>query len=365
MEQYINLLLKFTNGTILENTFLFSFAIIITTFVVAFLVKEIFKFLTQQIFSKSKVDVDDQIAKVVGNAVFNTVLISGFALFIFIFIDKQNILATILKTTLSLILTVWTFALIKLSKIIFTFLSRLTRVHIIKRETVPLFHNMSAIVIFILATYGIFAFVWNIDMTALIASLGVAGIAIGFAAKDTLANLFSGIFILSDQPYKIGDYIVLGTGERGAVTSIGIRSTRILTRDDVEITIPNSIMGNTSVVNESGGPYKKTRITAFVGVEYGVDIEYVKNTLLDIARNTTDAQKDPAPRVRVSNLGQSSIEFKLRVWVNEPADRGKTLDEIYTNIYKVFNEKGIRIPYQKHDLYIRELPENNKYTTNT
>lgn len=362
MEKYINILSNLANGTVFENTFLFSLAIIIATFIVAFLVKEIFRFLTQQIFSKSKVDVDDQIAEVIGNAVFKTVLISGFALFIIIFIDRQNLLATILKTTISLILAIWTFALITLSKIIFTFLSRLTRVHIIKRETVPLFHNMSAILIFILATYGIFAFVWDIDMTALIASLGVAGIAIGFAAKDTLANLFSGIFILSDQPYKLGDYIVLGTGERGAVTSIGIRSTRILTRDDVEITIPNSIMGNTSVINESGGPYKKTRITAFVGVEYGVDIEYVKNTLLDIARNTTDAQKEPAPRVRVANLGQSSIEFKLRVWVGEPADRGRTLDEIYTNIYNIFNEKGIKIPYQKHDLYIRKFPENYKLT---
>ena len=91
-------------------------------------------------------------------------------------------------------------------------------------------------------------------MTAWLASAGVVGIAVGFAAKDTLANLFSGVFILADAPYKIGDYIVLdATGMRGKVTQIGLRSTRLITRDDVEVTIPNSIMGNSQVINQSGG----------------------------------------------------------------------------------------------------------------
>ena len=76
----------------------------------------------------------------------------------------------------------------------------------------------------------------------------------GFAAKDTLANLFAGVFILADAPYKIGDFIVLDGGERGRVTKIGIRTTRILTRDDVEITIPNATIANSKIINESGGP---------------------------------------------------------------------------------------------------------------
>jgi MscS family membrane protein len=108
-------------------------------------------------------------------------------------------------------------------------------------------------VIVVVAVYIIFS-AWNIDMTVWLASAGIIGIAVGFAAKDTLANLFSGVFILADAPYKIGGFVVLDTAKRGEVTHIGIRNTRLLTRDDVEITVPNSIMGNTKIINESGGP---------------------------------------------------------------------------------------------------------------
>ncbi|OQW99996.1 MAG: hypothetical protein BWK74_00755 [Desulfobacteraceae bacterium A6] len=95
------------------------------------------------------------------------------------------------------------------------------------------------------------------DLTAWVASAGIIGLALSFAAKDTLANLFSGVFILADAPYKIGDFIVLDSGERGEVTNIGIRSTRLLTRSDIEITVPNSIMGNTRIINEAGGRHQK------------------------------------------------------------------------------------------------------------
>jgi MscS family membrane protein len=82
-----------------------------------------------------------------------------------------------------------------------------------------------------------------------LASAGIIGIAVGFAAKDTLANLFSGVFILADSPYKLGDYVVLEDNSRGKVTQISLRSTRMLTRDDVEVTVPNSITGNTKIIN--------------------------------------------------------------------------------------------------------------------
>ena len=194
-------------------------------------------------------------------------------------------------------------------------------------------------------------------MTAWLASAGIVGIAVGFAAKDTLANLFSGVLILADAPYKIGDYVVLDTGERGMVTHIGIRSTRMLTRDDVELTIPNSIMGNTKIINESGGPYKKFRIRVNVGVAYGSDIDQVKQLLFDVALNETSVCPDPEPRVRFRNFGNSSLDLDLLCWVEDPSLRGKVTDTLLTTIYKEFNKQGIEIPYTKQDLYIKELPE--------
>ena len=106
---------------------------------------------------------------------------------------------------------------------------------------------MGKILIFIVASYFVLVS-WNIDVTGWLASAGVLGVVLGLAAKDTDANLFAGIFIMTDAPYKEGDYINLESGERGYVRSIGLRSTRIMTRDDIEITVPNSIIANSKIL---------------------------------------------------------------------------------------------------------------------
>ena len=193
-------------------------------------------------------------------------------------------------------------------------------------------------------------------MTAWLASAGIVGIAVGFAAKDSLANLFSGVFILADAPYKIGDFVVLSSGERGQITKIGIRSTRMLTRDDVEVIVPNSIMGNTTIVNESGGPHKKYRIRVKVGVSYGSDIDQVREVLLDIAANEEAVCLDPLARVRFRLFGASSLDFELLCWVNEPLVSGRVIDALNCAVYKRFQELNIEIAYSKHDLYIKEMP---------
>mgnify|MGYP002332389765 FL=1 len=199
--------------------------------------------------------------------------------------------------------------------------------------------------------YAVFL-VWNIDLTAWIASAGILGLAISFAAKDTLANIVSGVFIMADAPYKLGDFIVLDSGERGVVRSIGIRSTRLLTRDDVEITVPNSIMGNTKVINEAGGRHEKFRIRVKVGVAYGSDIDKVHAVLLDVANGLTGICRNPAPRVRFRAFGDSSLDHELLCWVNKPVLRGKTLHQLNTAVYKRFTAENIQIPFPQRDLHI-------------
>jgi MscS family membrane protein len=142
----------------------------------------------------------------------------------------------------------------------------------------------------------------KIDMTAWLASAGVVGIA----AKDTLANLFPGVFILADSPYEIGDYIVIDSGERGKVTHIGLRSTRILTRDDLEITVPNSLIANGKIINESKGQHVKSRILLAVSVAYGSDIDKVRRVLLEEAALENGACTSPEPRVRFRHFDISA-----------------------------------------------------------
>lgn len=270
----------------------------------------------------------------------------------------ERVHSTLVSIVLSVLIFLWMLFAVRVSRLLLSAASQRAKPNaIVRPQTLPLFINLMAIAIFVFAVYFIFQS-WHVDMTAWLASAGIAGIAIGFAAKDTLANLFSGVFIMADSPYKIGDYVVLddGVGLRGKVTHIGIRSTRLLTRDDVEVTIPNSIMGNSKVVNESGGPHLKYRIRVAVGVAYGSDIDQVRAVLMSVAEASDDVCDDPEPRVRFRAFGASSLDFELLCWVYNPELRGRVLDALNTSVYKRFQTEGIEIPYAKQDLYIKEMP---------
>jgi small-conductance mechanosensitive channel len=226
------------------------------------------------------------------------------------------------------------------------------RFAIVEERTMPLFDLIMTVLVVGAGAYALLL-VWNIDPTAWLASAGVIGIAVGFAARDTLANLFAGFFIIADAPYKLGDYVVLDTGERGEITKVGIRSTRILTRDDVEITVPNSMMANSQIYNESGGKWERFRIRVKVGVAYGSDVDEVCELLEKIAVEHDSVCKEPTPRVRMRGFGDSSLDFELLCWVAQPAQRGLVTHELYMAIYKRLNEAGIEIPFPQRDVWMR------------
>jgi small-conductance mechanosensitive channel len=218
----------------------------------------------------------------------------------------------------------------------------------------PLFETALKVILLALAVYFIFL-AWNINVTAWVASAGIVGLALSFAAKDSLSNLFAGVSIAADAPYKTGDFIVLDSGERGQVTQIGLRSTRILTRDDVEITIPNGIIGNSKIVNEAGGPSARHRIRVAVGVAYGSDIDQVIEVLQRIAVTHDDVCNTPEPRVRLRGFGDSSLDFELLSWINQPVDRGRVVHELNCSVYKAFIEESIEIPFPQRDLHVRTM----------
>ncbi|MCG8079851.1 MAG: mechanosensitive ion channel family protein [Candidatus Thiodiazotropha taylori] len=325
---------------------------------IARLLTWVFLPIIRRLAARTASHVDDKIIMMLKAPLFWTVTLIGLLVATTVSSLGDQINKILLSAVTSVLVFLWMLFAIRLSKLLLQVASSRANDHaVIRPQTLPLFTNLFAITFFIFAIYFIFQ-AWHIDMTAWLASAGIIGIAVGFAAKDTLANLFSGVFIMADTPYKIGDYIVLddGTGLRGKVTSIGIRSTRLLTRDDVEVTIPNAIMGNSKVVNESGGPYPKYRIRVSVGVAYGVDIDQVKRILLTIAEENDSVCHDPEPRVRFRTFGASSLDFELLCWVDNPELRGRVVDSLNSTIYKTFLEEGIEIPYSKQDLYIKEFP---------
>jgi len=220
---------------------------------------------------------------------------------------------------------------------------------------VSLIETVARVIFLALAIYFVFL-AWNINVTAWLASAGIIGLALSFAAKDTLANLFAGVTIAADAPYKKGDFIILESGERGMVTHIGLRSTRMLTRDDVEITVPNGIIGNGKIINEAGGPSSKHRIRIAVGVAYGSDIDLVIETLDSVAIDHAEVCETPTPRVRFRRFGESSLDFELLCWIARPVDRGRLIHELHCAIYKRFIETGIEIPFPQRDLHVRTMP---------
>ncbi|MDH5571978.1 MAG: mechanosensitive ion channel family protein [Gammaproteobacteria bacterium] len=339
-----------------ENAYLQAAGILLSAFIIGKLINFFLGGVLQRLASKSLNTLDDRLLQILRPPVFYTIFIIA-AIIAAKLVLPDSILVATIALLKSIAVIIWTVVALQLSRLLLRSSSQqVDKFTLINQQTLPLFENLALLIITVMSIYFIFS-TWNIDMTAWLASAGIIGIAIGFASKDTLANLFSGVFILADAPYKIGDFIVLDSGERGEVTNIGIRSTRILTRDDVEITIPNSVMGNSKIINESGGPHKKFRIRLKVGVAYGTDIDKVKTILMDVALNEELVCRDPEPRVRFRQFGTSSLDFELLCWVEEPVMRGRVIDILNSTIYKQFQEHEIEIPYTKQDIYIKSLPE--------
>ncbi|MCG7979878.1 MAG: mechanosensitive ion channel [Candidatus Thiodiazotropha endolucinida] len=316
--------------------------------------------LVRKLTSHTSTHIDDLIVQYLRSPLFWTLALIGIVASSSMMGIDESVRSTLVSFVISVLILLWMLFAVRISKLLLSEASRRAKPNaVVRPQTLPLFTNIAAITIIVFAVYFMFQS-WHVDMTAWLASAGIAGIAIGFAAKDTLANLFSGVFIMADSPYKIGDYVVLddGGGIRGKVTHIGIRSTRLLTRDDVEVTIPNSIMGNSKVVNESGGPHVKYRIRVAVGVAYGSDIDQVRDVLMSVARESETVCDQPEPRVRFRAFGASSLDFELLCWVDNPELRGRVLDALNSAVYKRFLVEGIEIPFAKQDLYIKEMPDN-------
>jgi len=195
--------------------------------------------------------------------------------------------------------------------------------------------------------------IWRVDLTPLFASAGIVGIAVALAAKDTLANFFGGLSIFMDNTYRVGDYVILDSGERGEVVTIGIRSTRMKTRDDVLITIPNSLMANSKIINESA-PVPRFRIRVPVGVAYGTDLDRVEEIILTVAKANPGVSPEPEPRVRLRMFGDSSVNFELLCWVDDPSLKGLETHKLLKAIYHAFNREEIVIPFPQRDVHLIE-----------
>ncbi len=194
----------------------------------------------------------------------------------------------------------------------------------------------------------------GIDLTALAVFGGALGVGLGFGLQKIFSNLVSGIILLMDKSIKPGDVISLGQ-TFGWINHLGLRYTSVITRDGIEHLIPNEELIIQRVENWSFSN-KLIRLRAPVGISYDSDVRKAMALCLEAAMATSRVQKDPAPKVQLIGFGDSSVNLEIRIWVDDPEEgRANIISEVLLNVWDLFKEHGIGIPYPQRDLHIRSV----------
>jgi small-conductance mechanosensitive channel len=300
--------------------------------------------------------IDGEILRLIRSVFWQTIVIVG-GLSAIPHLLQQRLPETrfiISKLLQSYLVSIWALGVIR-------FLRTLARKHSFnerERHAYQLIENIGIIVITVNATLLILH-AWHVDITPLLASAGIAGVIAGLASQSVLSNVFSGLHLLIDRPFKPGDYVILSSGERGEVVEIGLRSTNVLTRDDLLVSVPNAVLANSKIINESA-PQTRSRVRIKVGIAYGSDIDQVEEILLHVAEREKDVESEPTPRVRFRSFGDSSLEFELLCWIVRPADRGLVTHHLNRAVYKEFNKAGIVIPVPQRDVYFHNVTDSKE-----
>lgn len=188
----------------------------------------------------------------------------------------------------------------------------------------------------------------GIQTTSLIAVLGAAGLAVGLALQGSLSNFASGVMLIMFRPFKVGDFVSAG-GEMGSVEEIALFTTQLKTPDNKAIIVPNAQITGGTITNFSAKPTR--RIDLVIGVSYSDDLKQVKAVLNDMLSSDERILKDPEPTVGVVSLGESSVDFAVRPWVNA-SDYWAVYFDLLQGIKERFDAEGISIPFPQRDLHV-------------
>ncbi|MCL6639619.1 MAG: mechanosensitive ion channel family protein [Firmicutes bacterium] len=215
-------------------------------------------------------------------------------------------------------------------------------------QFLPLVRQLLRLLVYFLAATFILEH-FNKNITGLIATAGVASLAIALAAQETLSNMFAGLMIMLDRPFRPGDRIELDKGLVGDVLQIGTRTTRILTLDNTVIVVPNKELANSRIINYVF-PTPRVSLRLKVGVAYGTDLQAVKLILGGILAEHPDVLEDPAPGVFFTDFGDFSLNLLVNCWIPDYRDRFRVADELNTAIKDRFEAAGIEIPFPRREI---------------
>jgi small-conductance mechanosensitive channel len=232
------------------------------------------------------------------------------------------------------------------------------------KDVFPLARKIITVAIYV-ATLLVVLPRMGIEITPLLASLGIAGLAVALALQDSLKNFFAGLYLLADKPVRSGEFIALDSDQSritGFVEEVGWRSTRVRTLGNYSYVIPNERLASSIIANFSRGQGRWAGVGIDVGVAYSSDVEKVKRLLCEAVKNaskTTSAiDSGEAPVARVESFGDSSLNFKLLFRVHEYSDQLSAAGAVREEIFRLFNKNGVEIPFPTR--VVHSLPANGK-----
>ena len=215
------------------------------------------------------------------------------------------------------------------------------------REAITTIFNYT----FIFISTVILLQLWGLDLSSLTVFAGILGVGIGFGLQGIAKEFISGIIIIFERPIQVGDFVEVDN-LMGTVKYINVRSTEIITLDQISIIVPNSRFLESEVINWSHRS-SISRIKIPVGVAYGSDLTTVRTTLIQAAKEHSDVLMDPSPKVAFMGFGESAVNFNLLIWIKEPRKQLLIKSDIYFRIETMFRHRHIDIPFPQRDLHVR------------
>lgn len=348
-----------------DHVYLRVLFITATSYLLAKAFKKYIPNLFKHISSKTRFEISDPLVEVFRFLIFYLLFFAGLSLAVKALALEASTHFAMMAVLKSLMIAVLAIFLYRLSKILLSGVA--DKQHdqgIIQQKTLPLFNNTAFVFILIAASHQIFS-VWNIDMTALLASAGIAGIAVGMAAQGTIADVIAGVLILTDNPFTVGDVIHLETDKdnqmRGKVTRIGIRTTRILNEYNVEIIMPNAKLSNSRILNESSSEIKGGVVALKIKTAAGVDIDQLRVVFLDVMDNFPEARDDEPKEVHVLAFDWRCVTFELVFWADRADWDGNIANDLREAIYKRLYKENIALSLPEiEEMSVTDFPNSKR-----
>lgn len=310
-----------------------------------------------------KIKIPPEVVELLRFPLFNLIFLAGLLIAVSIATISPALTFAIKAILKSVMIAVVGLTIFRLIKIILEHTAHNSGHGLIQLKTLPLFTNVALVFVLIGTSHQIFA-VWDVDMTALLASAGIAGIAVGMAAKDMLADVIAGVLILTDNPYNVGDVIQLGSGEdavKGKVTRIGMRSTRILTEYNIEVIMPNSKMASSRILNESSSPKKIGIVTMEIKTAADVNPKQIRQLFIEGILSHPEVLRDEEVEVLILDFDDRTVTWEL-VFCTPQSDWDEVIScQVREIVFSQLQQAGVKFALpSEHDLAMLQMADSKQ-----